>query len=73
MSQGYRRSAFGSALSHGFSKELISEVVARCHKLFINRHSTNPEGLRSFSNEKPDFWANHDKIKIPTDACVVNA
>ena len=34
MSQGYRRSAFGSASSHGFSKELISDVVARCHKLF---------------------------------------
>ena len=40
----------------------------------IFRHSmTNMEGLRSFSNEKPDFWANRDKIKIPTDACVVNA
>ena len=34
MSQGYRRSAFGSASSHGFSKDLISDVVARCHKLF---------------------------------------
>lgn len=34
MSQGYRRSAFGSASSHRFSKDLISDVVARCHKLF---------------------------------------
>ena len=34
MSQGYRRSAFGSASSHGFSKDLISDMVARCHKLF---------------------------------------
>ena len=34
MSQGYGRSAFGSASSHGFSKELISDVVAHYHKLF---------------------------------------
>ena len=34
MSQGYGRSAFGSASSHGFLKELISDVVAHCHKLF---------------------------------------
>ena len=34
ISHGYRRSAFGSTSSHGFSKELISDVVANCHNLF---------------------------------------
>lgn len=34
ISHGYGRSAFGSTSSHGFSKELISDVVAHCHNLF---------------------------------------
>ena len=34
ISHAYGRSAFGSTSSHGFSKELISDVVAHCHKLF---------------------------------------
>ena len=34
ISHGYGRSAFGSTSSHGFSKELISDVVANCHNLF---------------------------------------